>query len=293
MESINAAARYRELGDELRRRRATTGVSATEVARRTGWSKAKVSRIESGAHEIGPVDMVHYLGACGIYRGQALDLLAKCRAAAECGHGYWLRPHEPGLPDTTASLMYHEGTANALTWYEPLVIPGLLQTESYIRALSAERWPLQDIDFAVRVRLARQRILHWPDPGQFTFLINETALRLQVGDPAVMQEQMLAMTLLDALSHVVIRVVPEETLFGGAFLLFEYVRHQPLVFIDAYAGGFFLEDKEYVDVYRELIPVVADAALNEAQSREFIAALAYEYDRGSARNDVEEEQLQR
>jgi hypothetical protein len=174
------------------------------------------------------------------------------------------------------------------------VILGLLQTESYIRAMTAERYPDRDADLAVRIRLQRQEVLHRPyTPAQFTFFVSEHALRTTVGDPAVMQEQLLALTLLDTLPHLTIRVLPALATFGGAFLLFEFAKHNPLVYLDAYVGGLFLEDKEYVDTYHDLIPVLADAALDEGQSRECIAALAYGHDRGSTHNHVEEEHLQR
>lgn len=239
--------------------------------------------------------MIFYLAFCGVHPpdyGNLFDL----RLQAELKLGYWVNSHNQCLPDSGRSLIYHETTAAASTSYEPQVIPGLLQTEGYIRALTAERWPDWNIDLAVRIRTDRQEIMHRWSPAQFTFFIHEHALRLVVGDPVVMHEQLIALVLLDALPHITIRVLPASTglhsLFGGAFRLLEYTQHPPLVYLDGYAGaGLFLEDQDYVDSYRQLIPTMADVALNGGQSREFFADLANEYDRGSARDRVEEEQL--
>jgi transcriptional regulator with XRE-family HTH domain len=282
MGRTNAMARYREMGYELQQLRENAGLSGADLAQRMGWSHAKIGRVELGQSEISIVDMIEYLGHCEIYRAQALDLLAKCRDAEACSHGYWFTP---GLPDGTYSLIYHETTAATSTCYEPQTIPGLLQTESYIRAITAERWPEWDLDFAVRVRMERQEILHRRRPGQFTFFISEQALRLRVG-AAVMEEQLLALTLLDALPHVTIRVVPALATFGGTFRLFTFAQHRPLVYLDAnVVGGFFLEDKDYVAAYTALTSTIADSALDEERSREFMAGLAYDHDR------VEEKQL--
>jgi transcriptional regulator with XRE-family HTH domain len=291
MGRIRAAARNRELGDQLKKRREAAGVTGAQVAAFTGWSLSKVSRIEVGRRAIDGADLMFYLGACGIYRCQAMDLSTERRLAEADQHGYWLRTHKPGLHESGHALIFHERAASVSTCYEPQLVPGLLQTESYIRALVAERWPEEDADFTVQVRMGRQEILHRFRPGQFTFFISELALRLVIGDFAVMHEQMLALTLLDALPHVSVRVVPSAATFGGAFRVFEFAEHRPLVYLDAYLTGLIIENKEYVDPYRRLIPVIADAALDEGQSREYVAALANEYDRRSARDRVEEEQL--
>ncbi|HEV2780277.1 MAG TPA: helix-turn-helix transcriptional regulator [Actinophytocola sp.] len=290
MARTHAPACYRELGAELRKRREAAGVTGVELADRTGWTQTKISRIESGHLPVSTVDLLIYLGFCEIYRGQALDVLAMCRAA-ERVHGYWLNPHEPGLEDTLCSLIYHESTASGSLSYEPEIVPGLLQTESYIRAMIADRWPHLEPDAAVRVRLERQQVLHRPRPRPFTFFINENAFRLEIGDAAIMHEQLLALTLLDTLPHITIRVIPASVRVGGAFRMFTFTEHLPLVYLDTYGGGIFLEDNEYVNSYRELIPALALAALDEGESREFVAALAYDHDRGSAHDRVEEKQL--
>lgn len=293
MGQTTAAARYRRLGDELRRHRLLAGLSSSELAERTGWSKVKIWRIESGHLEIDTVDVIHFLGECGMMRGQVLDLLAEFHDA-ERNHEYWLAPYGQYLEDSVCSLIFHEATASSSVSYDPQLIPGLLQTETYARA-TIERFDSRtgdDLTSGVRARLQRQRVLYRSKPGRFTFFVHEHALRATIGDPSVMQEQLLALMFADGLPHVSVRVVPASAMFGGAFRLFNFARHSPLVYLNGQLAGLFIEDKEYVRQYELLIPRVADAALDERESRLFIAALASEFDRGSL-GDLEEEQLQR
>jgi transcriptional regulator with XRE-family HTH domain len=289
---------YRELGAELRRIREAAGLTETQLSEQLGWSITRISRSERGYVALSEIDVIVYLAFCGVYGTFGSAQRAMCREA-EPKPGYWIRRHEEGLPDATRSLIYHESTAIASTSYEPAFVPGLLQTEGYIRALTTERWPNWDAGVAVRIRQERQWILHRPSPARFMFIVHESALRMTVGDHAIMHEQLLALLLLDGLPHVGVRVVPAaaeaQAVFGGAFRLLEYHNHQPLIYLDCQFGGLFLEDSEYVDSYRSLIPIIANVALNEGQSREVLATIASDYDREGAdpdaHDDVEEEQL--
>jgi Domain of unknown function (DUF5753)/Domain of unknown function (DUF397)/Helix-turn-helix domain len=279
-------ARYRELGAELRKRREAAGLSGAQLAHRVGWSPSKISRVESGERGISDVDLIQYLGYCGIHgESRTRDLIAMCR---EAGHklGHWLSPYGQWLEDSLSSLIYHESTADRCTIYDPLVVNGLLQTADYARTwIASEGWRTpEDVERCVDIRLERQRILRVPRPARFTFFVHEQALRLEVGNAAVMHDQMLKIVLLAALDHVTVRVLPlsagKRSTFRGPFQLFEYAQHRPLVYLDSYSTGLFLEDREYVDPFRTLVPALSEVSLDGGQSRELIATLASEYDRG-------------
>jgi hypothetical protein len=179
-------------------------------------------------------------------------------------------------------------------------VHGLLQTEDYAHARIAAT-PLlgpEEIQQGVRVRMDRQRVLDRQFPAEFVFFLHEQALRLEVGSLAIMHEQMLKLVLVAALAHVTVRVVPssagERSAIGGSFRLFEYAQYPPLVYLDNTTTGLFLEDKEYVESFRELVPAISEVALDERQSRELIAALASEYDQRGTRDAddrLEEEQF--
>jgi transcriptional regulator with XRE-family HTH domain len=285
-------ARYRALGDELRKRRESAGLTRAQLSKRTDFSEARIFRIETGQAGTSAVDAVHYLGQCGLYPPQVIDLIAEF-SDAENRQDYWLTSSGQWLDEWVCSLILHESTASKSVSYEPHVIPGLLQTESYAREMIRhyDARTDEDLETYVRARRERQRILRRLRPARFTFYIHENALRLPVDGPAVMQEQLLSLMFVDGLPHVSVRVVPTTTTFGGAFRLFEFADHKPLVYLTAHVAGLFVEDRKYVEQFRALIPLLADAALDEGQSRRLIADLADEYDRGSAGDRVEEEQL--
>jgi hypothetical protein len=228
--------------------------------------------VELGNAEISVVDAIHYLAACKVFAHEAKEILDLCRDA-ERKLGYWLSPHGEWLEDTLNSLIYHEATSARSAIYEPLVIPGLLQTRRYARVW-IERTPglpEEDIAGAVRLRAERQQVLHRPLPGQFTFFVHEQALRLQVGSRSIMHEQLLKLVLMAALPHVSLRVLPasagERGMFGGPFQFFEYREHQPLVYLDHSCSGVFLEEQEFVADYRRVGSRMASVAMSEGESR--------------------------
>jgi transcriptional regulator with XRE-family HTH domain len=291
-----APARFRELGEELRRIRAKANLTGQEMAHRTGWGSTKISRVESGHMKVSEVDLIHYLGACRVFLPEAKDILDLCQDAHRHSD-YWLETQGEHLEDSIKAVIYHESTCGSSTVYEPKVVPGLLQTEGYTRAM-INRYSSRDgdnLEFCVRARMERQQILRRPIPPRFDFFVHEDALRLSVGGAPVMHEQLLTLVLMSGLPSVMFRVVPSSAVFGGAFQVFRYSDHQPLVYLDAYIGGMFLEDQTFVTSYQQLVPAIADTALDEGQSREFVAALANEYDRESEQLDaherVEKEQL--
>lgn len=289
-----AWACYRELGAELRKRREKAGLSSFSVADTAGWNRPRVSRIESGHIGTSVVDVIHYLGICGVFGPETRDLIRLCEDA-ERRLGYWRPSQSEG--DSISSLIFHESTATRSVSYEPLLVPGLLQTPAYARARIARRAGTpEEVQPLVKTRMERKTILHRRNPARFTFFVHEQALRLKVGCAETMHEQMLHIVLLAALDHVTLRVVPadagEKSLFGGSFRLMEFQDHTPLVYLDSVRSGFFLEDREYVRDYQQLLPELRAVALDEGQSRKFTADLADEYDRGSRKRHADIYQLE-
>ena len=295
------SAAYRELGAMLRRVRERAGLSAPELAGRLGWSLTTISRMENGRRTSTTTDVIQYAVMCGAKVPEVRPLVEFTRVA-ERKEGYYLSDDYIG--GSLQSLIFHESSAERVLGYEPQVIPGLLQAPAYARALVAavnseqsEGW----VAGVVRTRMERRRILSLPNPARFTFYLHEHALRLAVGTDEVMQEQLLHLVLTAALENISVRVVPsaarERSAFGGGFQLMEFHGHRPVVSVDNLRfGGLIVDEPDYVQSYRRLVPMLADVAFDEGQSREFVAELADEYDRGSQRRVADvlaEEQLQR
>ena len=120
MGTLESNARTRELGNELKRRRKAAGVRGDQLASQLQWSAAKISRIETGQRASDEVDVVFYLAHIGAKREDLDEVLPICRNA---DRGFW-------MSERLRSLIFHESTASALEHYQPLVVPGLLQTEA-------------------------------------------------------------------------------------------------------------------------------------------------------------------
>lgn len=290
MATDDSTARGRELGAELRRRRKQIGLNGAEMAHKLGWSPSKVSRLETGARRgASEVDIAVYLANCRVPRAELDTLLDLYNQDDD---GYWLQPHREQLPGELRSLVIQESTASAIGNYEPLVVPGLLQTEDYARALFYEvnLLPPEEIELCVRARMDRQDILRRPWPPKFRFFIHEQALLLPVGSSAVMHEQMLHLLFLGSRPQCDLRVVPvsggAQTGAGGPFVLLEYAEHKPVACLEHQAASLFLEDRKAVAMYRIVLQKLVDIALDEGQSREFLAGMASEYDRTEEDDDA-------
>lgn len=282
MPPIELTARARELGDRLRQLRKAAGLTGQELADKLGWSTATVSRTESGYRKINEMNVVRYAAFCGVEPDRLDELLNLCREGVSAG--FW-------MPRELNSLIFYESTASELHNYEPMAVPGLLQTEHYAAALmSREQLPPELLRRRVEMRMERQRLLNQASAVRLRFYVHEQALRLPVGGYQVMNEQMLKLVLLADVPWISIRILPidrgERSTCGGSFVLFEYPEHSPLVYMEDGVVHMFIEDDRAVLKYQRRLDSIARVALSEKQSRVLLAGLASRYDRAEGPRDV-------
>jgi transcriptional regulator with XRE-family HTH domain len=280
------AAQARELGDELRQYREMAGITCHMLAARLGWSVSTVSRIENGLTRVSEIDVVRFAAHCGVRPDDMDSLLAMCRDRG--APGYW-------MTSRLSTLVLQENLAESSASYDPLVVPGLLQTEDYAATLIGTEGLEPDLArHWVHVRMERQRVLH---SRPYSFFVHEQALRLPVGNPSVMNEQLLKLVLLAEQPHLTIRVVPAalgaRSMLGGPFVVLYYSSHDPLVYLDS--PGIYLEGSAHVAKYENKLTRLSDVAQSKEESREWLAALASDFDRPEDSRDapdhVAEEQL--
>src|SRR5699024_4225424 len=260
-----STARARELGGELRRIRERSGLRGCDLARILGWDSSTVSRVESGNRGTSEVHIAIYLASCGLGKDEMEQFLNLARATDD---GYWLRPHGEQLPDELRSLIVQENLAGSIVSYEPLLIPGLLQTEEYARGLF--RWfgraSDADVELKVRARMERQRLLDRRHPPRLTFSMHEQALRAHVGTAATMNEQLLHLVLTAARPGCDIRIVPDTAgphgVLGGAFLLMSYAEHPAVAYGENLIASVFLEKRSDIVAYQEILDKLADIDLD-------------------------------
>jgi transcriptional regulator with XRE-family HTH domain len=280
-----STARRRELGNELKFVREQAKLSGHALARIVGWLPSTISRYEGGQRTPSELDVAVFLTACGVKRDELVRLLELAR---EVDSAYWVRP----LPDGLRSLMIQEGSASMIRSYEPLVVPGLLQTEDYIRAIYqwSDTVDEKDIDRMVSSRLSRQSLLRRRNPPRSKFYVHERALRSVIGGAQVMHEQLLQLVFAASQLHCSVRVVLETAgpynIFDGPFKVFDYAIHRPAAYIATPTAGVFIEEPTDVMTYSGFLDRLDRDALHGAQSVEWLAALANHYDRLEERHDA-------
>jgi transcriptional regulator with XRE-family HTH domain len=281
MKDRDTTARSRELGEELRRVRERAGYNGSELARKLGWSPSRVSRLESGTRGTSEVDLAVLLAVCNVTGAELERLLELAREAFA---STWLQPHGDRISDQLRTLAMHEATATAIFGYEPMVVPGLLQTENYTQALF--RWaglvPTDQINPLVQTRMARQSLLRRRQPPKVCFYIHEHALFAPPGNFRIMNEQLLHLALVAARPQCTIRVISKHAGLHGAlgdrFRIMKFRDHRPMAYVETSISSLFLEKPHDIAAYQAILNRLAEVALDEGQSRERLVRLANDYD---------------
>jgi len=193
MSELQTTGRRREVGAELKRIRQQTDLPAYKVAAKLGWTPSHISRSEAGKRKVTDVDAGHYLGMCGAHDDELQEILKIVNEPDD----YRLQIHDGRIPDQLRTLIFFETTAIHIGSFEPIYIPGILQTPDYARALFEESGLDEpfSIEDGVRARIGRSAALTGPKPPRCLFLVHEHALRMAIGGPRVMNEQLLHMLL--------------------------------------------------------------------------------------------------
>lgn len=269
--------RSRELGDGLRLAMERAGLTGRQVAKRLGWSDSRVSRLLSGKRGATENDVASFLGVCGVIGDERLRLLKITR---ELGVRTWIQQFGAHLPVQIRTLVELENKATVITQFAALMLPGLLQTDAYTRALLTRNAnvPAAEIEERVAARAARRIIFSREHPPNCTFLIHEFALRLRAGTPEVMSDQLHTLLRVAVRSNITIRVVPAA--FGihagmaGTFTVLESTEYKPVVYLEEETIGAFLEKPEEIAAYKNVARALSAAALDEGESKELIAGVA-------------------
>ncbi|MET9257628.1 helix-turn-helix domain-containing protein [Streptomyces sp. NPDC048182] len=277
--------RRRKLGAELRALRAAAGITSGEAARLVGWHQSKVSRIETGTSGVRPADVRLLLDAYGVHDPRLRELLSTLAGAEDAGAGrhHWWHPYRGVLPPAYRDFLSLESQARAMRTLETSVVPGLLQTPEYARAVTraaVDGLPDERLDTLVKVRLARQDVLHGDPPLRLSAVLDEAVLRRQVGGAGVMARQLTRLVAAARLPHVRLQVLPfsagAHVGVTGPFVIFSFSSTSDLdvVVLDQLTSSFHLERKEDLEAYTEAFTTLSIHALSPEDSLDFIAATA-------------------
>lgn len=274
--------RRRKIGQALRKYREERNLTQDAAARLVERSPATLSAYENGHRAVRPRDLRQILDHYGITdkkeRARLLDLAAQGRK-----EGWWLGFQErtdPFIVDF-ASL---EGDASRIRSFETQVVPGLLQTEAYTKAIFATYDSVRpgppsegEADF----RKARQRIL--ADPGlHVTWTVSESALHTLVGGRSVMKGQLQRILDVTRAPNRDMQVVPfaagEHPGLEGAFSILDVGAEDPMkiVTVHSLVRSWFIDELTSVEYYERVYEALSSLALSKAESRDLIERLAYE-----------------
>jgi transcriptional regulator with XRE-family HTH domain len=267
----------RGLGMELRHYREKARLSCERVGEVLGWSANTISRLERGLRtDTTPEEVSAILAAIGV-TGEDRDRLM--RMARGYGEQGWWEGNNTTMSDQARTYLKFETRATKIVDVEPLLVPGLLQTPDYCRALMAAFGiDMRDVEGRIARRLGRQVILTRPDPPEFLFLVSEEALRRPVGGPPVMARQVRRIIDEAERPHVSVRLIPTNVAahpgLRGSFVVLEFADEPTVVFIEGRMSGMFPENPDEIEAYRLAAERLTNMALERRESLRLLHSIA-------------------
>lgn len=271
------SVRSRQVAAQIRRLREQAELSCSEVARTLGLSVSKVSRMETGITGMQADDVAAMLGLYRVSatkRQEVLDLLHRSDEK-----GWWQR--QAGIPQLWRTLIDFESKATRIRAFQPLMMPGLLQTAEYSRAIiqaSDNSLTEEEVDHLVATRMGRQSLLTRSTAPQFVTVLDENVLHRPVGDIGVLHRQLLQLVSLAQRPNIALRVVQNSSGayvgLRGAFMVMEFFEEPDLVHIENQSTGMFLEEEQDLGEYRLAMTNILNVALDPADSIELIGQVA-------------------
>lgn len=240
---------------EMRRAREKAGLTREQLAEAVAFSVSLIEKVESGNKQpseqfANAVDTV--LKTDGLLSRLRKGLLQHDAVPP------WFRP----WPDI-------EDQASEIRWYEPLVVPGLMQTKAYAMALLGD-------DNTVEARIERQRVFARDAPPEVVIVLDEAVLHRQVGDSQTMHEQLVSL----AESPACVQILPTgaDTYLGvdGSFVLAR-VDDRVLAYVETPATGLVLDDNDTTARLGRRWDELRGESLPQRQSRKMILEVAEQW----------------
>jgi hypothetical protein len=271
------------LGIQLRRMREAAGVSPDQAGYEIRASRSKISRMENGRVRFKERDVTDLLTLYGVTDEKThAGLVSLVRQANSPG---WWSKYGDVMADWFEAYLGLEMVASVIRTFELQFVHGLFQTEDYARAvtlLGHTAAPAEEIDRRVNMRLKRQDLLSGPEPPQVWSVIDEGALRRPVGGPAVMRAQLKRLVEVAELRHVTIQVVPfsrgGHAAAGGSFTVLRFGEPDvpDVVYLEQLTSALYLDKREDVDHYLEVMNHLSTEALTPALTTRFLTEIIRE-----------------
>lgn len=280
----------RQLGRHLRELRHKSRLTVKAAAEALEWSEAKMWRIETGQTSLRSHDVATM---CRVY-GAGDDLAGALMALAKetKAKGWWHSYGDviPAWFDVYISL---EEAAIALSIYQSELVPGLLQTRDYARAVIRTDNPgvsNEEIERRVQLRIERQALLtRLVDPPGVGVVLNEAVIRRPIESKKTMADQLDHLLEVGELSNLSVRVMPfacgmHYGVMSGPFVMLEFPTNgtgmptEPTtIYIEGFAGALYLDKQHEVERYELAFNDIYHRSLSDTASKKFIADAAKEW----------------
>ena len=271
------------LGLQLQRLREAADVTPDAAAYEIRGSRSKISRMENGRVRIKERDVTDLLTLYGVTDAKVrADMMALVRQASSAG---WWSRYGDVMADWFESYLGLEMAASIIRTFELQFVHGLFQTEDYARAVTRLGYAsaaADEIDRRVSVRLKRQDLLNGPRPPRVWSVMDEAALRRPVGGRDVMRAQLGHLADVTAMPQVTVQIMPfshgGHAAAGGSFTILRFAEPDvpDVVYIEQLTSALYLDKREDVDHYLEVMNALSTAALTPAESTDLLAEILRE-----------------
>lgn len=270
----------RRLRTELRNARLKTGLTQEQVAKAMVWSLSKMIRIETAQTGISVNDLKALLSLYGITdKNQIAELVDLAQAARQAP---WWRPYTEFAPPGLLQLIDFESAASAVSQFETMFVPGILQIDEYasaiLEAFYDEKSSDERVAALIDLRTKRRSLLTRENAPKFSFLLDESVIKRLVGSPDIMNTQLRYLVDVTKLENVTIRVVPFTAgLHPGMKGPFEVVQFEDtpdesVVFVEEPRSDFISDNPRETQGYLDNFERIAEKALGPSDSADLVRA---------------------
>ncbi|WP_249643698.1 helix-turn-helix domain-containing protein [Nocardia sputi] len=279
------------LGRQLRELRVNSGVSAEYARHVIGVGKQTLWRMETGQPvRLNPLFIERLCKVYGASEEQTAVLLDLTEETKRTG---WWHSLDDAIPKGFSHYVGLEAAAHRVTSYQTTLLPGLLQTSEYRRALIWVDYPTMpgpEVERRIEVFTRRKaRLDSTSDPLHLDAVLDESVLRRPIGGTSVMADQIRYLAEVTEQNNISVYIVPLDAaayagLRVGPFVMLEFPRHPtahltepPVVYMQGFTGDLYLEKSEEIREYRQAFADIRRSALDEVRSRSLLRKIAKEF----------------
>lgn len=275
-------ARRIVLGAQLRRLREAADISRADAGYAIRGSDSKISRMELGRVGFKERDVADLLTMYGV--GSAEERAVFLEMVRKSNERGWWHRYSGTMPNWFQDFVGLEESASLIQSYELQFVPGLMQTEDYIRAVVSHGRPElldQEGERRVALRLQRQRVLTRPGAPRVWAVVDESVLHRPIGGHRVLREQIEHLLELTRQPNVTLQILPYQMsgyAAEGAFSMLRFAEPTlpDVVYIEHLGGALYLDRVEEIELYGRVIDRLAVDAETPDRSRQLLSKFRQE-----------------